>query len=157
MLCACQSVRFNESQYSEETTVSNSIRAGRRFVVPLALALCGCGGSDERNLPMSPVSGTVTYTTALPEGQIVFQHPTGEMAATKFGPDGKFQLDVPQGKNQVMVTSLESSITDQKEGGPRAMETYTSRIPTKYASFATSSLEVDVKEGPNSFEVKLTD
>jgi hypothetical protein len=37
------------------------------------------------------------------------------------------------------------------------METYTSRIPTKYASFATSSLEVDVKEGPNSFDVKLTD
>lgn len=135
----------------------NSIRIGRLFVVPLALAVCGCGGGDKRDLSMSPVSGTVTYKTVLPEGQIVFQHPTGEVAATKFGPDGKYQLDVPQGKNQVMVTSLESSMTEQKEGGPRAMETYTSRIPTKYASFATSKLEIDVKEGPNSFDVKLTD
>ena len=129
----------------------------RVLMIPLALALFGCGGSDARNLPTAPVSGTVTYKSALPEGQIVFQHPTGEMAATKFGADGKFQLDVPQGKNLVMVTSLESSVTEQKEGGPRAMEVYTSRIPERYASFTTSKLEYDVKEGENSFDVKLTD
>ena len=46
---------------------------------------------------------------ALPEGQVVFQHSTGEAAATKFGADGKYTVDVPQGKNQVMVRSVESS------------------------------------------------
>lgn len=141
----------------QEHAVFIPLRFCRLLLIPIALGTLGCGGSDARNLPTSPVSGTVTYKTSLPEGQIVFQHPTGETTATKFGADGKYKLDVPQGKNLVMVTSLQSSLSDQKEGGPRAMETYTSRIPERYASFMTSKLEYEVKDGPNSYDVKLTD
>jgi len=125
------------------------------------LAASGCGASKSRNLPTGHVSGTVTYKTALPEGQVIFQHTTGEAAATKFGPDGKYALDVPVGKNQVMIRSLESSAAaPPAEGaapGPRAMETYKSRIPERYTDFNTSKLEYDIKEGENPIDIKIED
>lgn len=125
----------------------------------VATAISGCGG-DKRDLAMSTVSGTVTYKTALPEGQIVFQHESGESAATKFGADGKYTLDVPQGKNQVIVRSIESTLpTPPAEGaapGPRGMEVHKSRIPESYANFGTSGLSFDVKDGPQTYNIELT-
>jgi hypothetical protein len=60
-----------------------------------------------------------------------------------------------------MVRSLESSMPQQPpEGappGPRAMETYKSRIPERYSNFETSGLVIDVKEGPQTFDINIED
>jgi len=129
-------------------------------LVVVALAASGCGG-DSRSLATATVTGTVKYKTALPEGQIVFQHATGEPSAAKFGPDGKYTAEVAIGKNQVLVTSQESSLANQDKGpakaGPKMMEIYTSRIPERYGNFNTSGLEVEVKDGSNTFDVNLED
>jgi hypothetical protein len=110
---------------------------------------------------MSAVSGIVKYKAELPEGQIVFQHSSGEAAAAKFGPDGKYEVEVPQGKNRVMVRSMEVTLPQEPaEGaapGPRGMEVHKSRIPEHYANFETSGLGIDVKEGPQTFNVDLAD
>lgn len=125
------------------------------FIIAALLLTAGCTGSTARNLPMSPVSGKVSFKNALPHGQVVFLHPSGESAAVTFGPDGKYETQVAQGKNQVLVTSQTSSVSEVKEGGPKAMEIYTSHIPERYGNFATSKLEVEIKEGPNTFDINL--
>lgn len=136
------------------------LRAGA-IAATTCLWMYGCGGESKPAVPMGSVTGTVTYKTALPEGQIIFQHASGASAAAKFGADGKYLVEVPQGKNQVAVRSIESSLPKEPgEGaapGPRVMETYTSRIPERYANFATSALEVEVKEGTTTYDVKLED
>jgi hypothetical protein len=133
-------------------------RASTVFAAVLILA--GCSGSDAPELEMGHVTGTVTYSKPLPEGQVVFQHKSGEQTAAKFGADGKYALDVPVGVNQAMVRSIESTAAAQpKEGeqGPRGMEVHSSRIPDHYSDFARSMLGIEVKPGENTYDIKLED
>lgn len=131
------------------------------FLIALAgLCLAGCSKSAERNLPKAPVSGTVTYSKPLPQGEVVFQHSSGELVVAKFGPDGKYKQDVPIGPNKVMVRSQTSSTQENQQRAGMQMEIFTNHAPLKYANFGTSNLEYTVKEGKegdNTFDVKMVD
>jgi hypothetical protein len=120
-----------------------------------AVVVSGCGGEASRNLPKAPVTGTVSYTKPFPQGEITFQHPSGEMAVAKFGEDGKYQVDVPVGPNKVMVRSQTSNLEQGKR--PGGVELFTNHLPAKYSSFTTSKLEYTVKDGQNEFNVPLAD
>lgn len=133
-----------------------SFQRGAALVVSTFLFV-GCSGDAGRGLPKSPVSGIVKYKQELPEGQITFQHATGEMTTVKFGADGKYTQVIPRGPNKVIVVSASSSLTDTKPGKVRSMEVFTSRIPTKYNNFATSGLEYVVTDGENTFDINLVD
>jgi hypothetical protein len=123
--------------------------------------LAGCDGSDDPKLEMGHVTGTVTYSKPLPEGQVVFQHKGGAQTAAKFGADGKYALDVPVGINQAMVRSMEVTMpAPPAEGappGPRGMEIHNSRIPERYSDFQMSGLGIEVKAGENTYDIKLED
>jgi hypothetical protein len=124
--------------------------------VAVALTL-GCGPAG-RGLPMAKVKGTVKYAGGnIPEGKVVFQHLSGEMTGIDFGADGVYELDVPVGKNKVMVTSLVSNMSEGAPGSGRQMEMFTNRLPDKYANFDSSGLEVDVAASGTTFDVNLTD
>jgi hypothetical protein len=128
----------------------------RLTAIGVAVSLCGCGGVKPRDLPKAPVSGEIKYEGKhLPDGQIVFVHETGEMVTANFKDDGKYTASVAQGKNQVMVKSVD--IKSPTEGPNRAasMEIQTSRIPQKYMTPALSGLEVVVKGGDNTYNVDL--
>lgn len=135
---------------------------GRSFLSVILVVLCaaGCSKSAERNLPKAPVTGTVTYTKSLPQGEVIFQHESGETIVAKFGSDGKYKQDVPIGPNKVMVRSQTSSTGDSNQRPGMQMEIYTNHAPLKYANFGTSKLEYTVKEGKegdNTFDVKMVD
>lgn len=127
----------------------------------LYAALCtvlvvGCGPKG-RGLPTAKVKGTVKYAAnKIPEGQINFQHDTGEMTGMKFGADGIYELDVPVGKNKVMVTSLVSNQGESSKGSGKQMEVFTNRVPDKYSNFDSSGLEVDVPKDGTTYDVTLT-
>lgn len=117
----------------------------------------GCGPTG-RGLPMAKLKGTVKYAgKEVPEGKVVFQHTSGEMTGTDLGAGGAYELDVPVGKNKVMVTSLLSNQGEATQGSGRQMEIFTNRVPDKYSNFDSSGLEVDVKEGGSTFDINLTD
>jgi hypothetical protein len=126
-------------------------------LVLVALCVAGCSKSAERNLPKAPVNGTVTYTKALPQGEVIFQHASGETTVAKFGSDGKYKQDVPVGANKVMVRSQTSSTQDTNARPGMQMEIYTNHAPLKYGNFGTSKLEYTVKEGDNTFNVEMKD
>ncbi len=106
---------------------------------------------------MAKVKGTVKYAGGnVPDGQINFQHSTGEMTGTKFGADGKYELDVAVGKNKVMVTSLVSNQGESSKGSGKQMEVFTNRVPDKYSNFDSSGLEVDVAKDGSTYDVTLT-
>jgi hypothetical protein len=121
------------------------------------LLFVGCSGQAGRGLETAPVVGVVKFTKELPEGQIIFQHSSGEMVTTTFGDDGEYTAEVPVGKNKVTVISNTSSLSDTKPGQVREMEIYTSLIPKRYNEFATSGLEYEVTDGENTFDINLTD
>lgn len=137
--------------------VEPSYRLCSVLSIVAVLGMTGCGGVKARNLPKSPVSGEVTQEGKhLPEGQVVFIHETGEMASVEFKGDGKYQAEVAQGKNQVMVKSVE--ITGGKaDASNRAasMEIQKSRIPDRYMMPGQSGLTLDVKTGPNTYNIEL--
>ena len=119
------------------------------------LAFAGCGGYDERKLPKAPVTGKVTYADKFPGGEVVFMHDSGEMTVLKFGADGAYSGDVPTGHNKIAVMSKTSSFESSPADKGRTMEMFTYNIPQKYADFATSKLEYDVKDGGNTFDIPL--
>ena len=128
-------------------------------LVPACLGLAGCeGGAASRKLPIGTVSGKVTYKNqALPAGQIVFEHSSGEIVASTLGKAGEYSLEVPVGTNRVMVKSSEPDQPNPDPNGlPRTLPGK-SRIPDKYMSFSASGLSFTVKAGKNTNDVALTD
>jgi len=121
----------------------------------LLVVAAGCGGSDARNLAKAPVAGKISYPDKFPGGEVIFMHDSGEMTVIKFGADGAYTGEVPTGHNKVAVMSKTSSFESSPADKGRTMEMFTYNIPQKYADFATSKLEYDVKDGANSFDIPL--
>ncbi|MDB5336999.1 MAG: hypothetical protein JWN70_2618 [Planctomycetaceae bacterium] len=139
----------------------SSLTRGVRLLiclVPVSIGLVGCGGgAGARKLPMSSVSGKVTYKNqALPAGQIVFEHTSGEIVAATLGKAGEYSLEVPVGANRVMVKSSEPDQPNPDPNGmPRTLPGK-SRIPDKYMSFGGSGLSFTPVAGKNTYDVALT-
>jgi len=124
----------------------------------LLVTLVGCGPSD-RGLPKAPVSGVVTYKgEPVTVGSVVFQHPSGELAAGALGPEGKYLTEVAIGDNQVLVQSRDPETFDEV-GVPTGHKGMTmpgkTRIPEHYSIFSSSKLTFSVKEGENKYDIAL--
>lgn len=135
-----------------------SLRCAAAITLCSVIFVSGCGGKG-RELPKAPVSGTVTYKDGkLPDGMVIFMHPSGEMTSVNFGADGAYKVQVAQGKNEVLVKSAEISGGGMgpKDGNKaQGMEIHKSRIPDKYMMPGQSGLTVDVKAGENKYDIKL--
>ncbi len=114
--------------------------------------------------PTHPVSGKVLFEGAPPAGAlVVFYAPSGK-DAKKFAyaadgrvePDGSFTLSsynpfdgAPEGEYRVTVVWREPAFDATGKPGPN-------RLPTRYATAATTELTARVKTGTNTFTFALT-
>jgi hypothetical protein len=151
------------------------------FVASLSFLLLACG-DDQFGRKRYPVSGSVTYNgNAVEKGEVNFQNvdPDGS-AATGIIENGRYSLTtfspgdgaIP-GKYRVSVTSKNVDMAAAeaelvKKGMPKgtampqefsakAQKDAKSNIPPKYSIPDTSGLEYTVKEGYNTYDIKLTD
>jgi hypothetical protein len=122
-------------------------------VAPLLLLVgtVGCGR-------YYPVHGKVTLDdgTAVTAGMVVFETKDVEKPVTARGdiqPDGSYQLSterpgdgVPPGRYRVLVTPPPQGADAPPQKPPFDM---------RYASFATSRLEFEVKSGSNDYPIQL--
>lgn len=127
----------------------------------LAIGLTGCGTEPE--LPLVPVSGTVTYQgEPLSHGAVVFMPEsgtTGPQAVGHIQADGTFQMQTAGqsgavvGKHRVAVHCRQQpKPAEQRSMGPAPK----SLIPEKYSNPETSSLQIDVpKGGDNDADIAL--
>ncbi len=131
-----------------------------QFVIS-ALVLClltiGCGPSEEP-VPVGEVEGTITMNDEpLADGSISFYNPvTGDSVGGSIA-DGKFTFTqpVPAGTYQVAVQPPPPPQPDDQASGELA--NVGNIIPDGYLDGATSGIEASVKEGPNTFEFKLSE
>ena len=143
-----------------EMMITTKIRRCCLVVGLSSLLLAGCGGSDEKEEgPTGNVEGTVTMDgEPFTEGSVSFYNPdTGESGGGELGADGKFKLDspIPVGKYQVSFLPPEPPQPDDEASAKKADE-LSKLIPEAYQDGNTSGFAEDVKEGPNSFEFKLS-
>jgi hypothetical protein len=116
--------------------------------VPVMLALCGCGGSDELE-----VSGTVTFDgKPVNEGDITFRaSDRGYGGKIK---DGKYTMTVPPGKSRVEITAFrETGKMLNLNPGEDPIPELEPYIPEKYNS--SSVLSADVSSDKKTFDFKL--
>jgi hypothetical protein len=89
---------------------------------------------------------------------VVVERREGGAAITARGeihPDGRYELStdkigdgVPPGKYRVLINSMDlSDVPDEKKNLP---------FDIKYLKFETSGLELEVKDGPNDYPIKLS-
>jgi len=135
------------------------------------LAISGCSGDDgSYSGPTGTVSGTVTLDGNPVAANVSFMNTEkGYTASGAADSSGKYSLSsngsssIPVGKYQVAVTAppakemtpeeaMEASMKSEDGSTPVAE----SAIPAKYNSPGGSGLTFEVKEGDNSFEVKMT-
>ena len=134
---------------------------------------CETGGLSG---PTGTVSGKITYNGApVPAGSTVnFTHDETSMAATGVtGADGSFTLQM-QGEGEVLAGSYKILVSPpvQPQAGPENPEAYeammtggdaaaaeqpTGPFPQKYQATATSGETFTVKEGPNTYDLDMTD
>jgi hypothetical protein len=123
----------------------------------LVLSATGCSGPDSP-IPMSQVSGTVTYRGApLTKGTISFMPVTGTNTSTGEIANGKYSLStftkgdgVPPGEYKVAITAWEKE--------PGMGETGVSLLPAKYLDANSSGLTANVKpEGSQTIDFELKD
>ncbi|MDG2390286.1 MAG: hypothetical protein P8M30_13315 [Planctomycetaceae bacterium] len=141
------------------------------FFVVSAIFLAGCGGDTGYSGPTGTVSGTITLDDQPVAANLTFMNSIDGFTASGVADgSGKFSLQsngetaIPVGKYQVGVTAAADGPEMDPEAAMKAsMESEDgsaggsdSAIPTKYASPAGSGLSFEVKEGDNSFEVKMT-
>jgi len=138
-------------------------------LIPLLLTVAfvsGCSsdsGPVDRG-PLGTVSGTVTFGgQPATEGSVDFyENAKGFIAHATIGSDGKFQLSpgTPVGNYKVTVTPPQ---TEVQEIDPVAVETAEPppekkypNLPEKYRQTSTSGLTLEIKEGENTLEIKMT-
>jgi len=142
------------------------------FLCLITLAISGCSGDDGGySGPTGTVSGTVTLDGQPVSANVVFMNSIeGFNASGVADASGSFSLqsngdtDLPVGKYQVGVTAADEGAEMDPEAAMKAsLESddgsiggTSSNIPAKYNSPAGSGLSFEVKEGDNSFEVKMT-
>ncbi len=113
---------------------------------------CGRPGHD-----LAPVSGTVTYRgTPLEFGTVTFQPERGAPATGDIQPDGSFRMatlgqggGAAVGKNRVRVACFESQNNAGGAGDPNGIALGKALIPSKYLSYDTSGIVVEVRAGSN--------
>lgn len=121
------------------------------------LAGCGSGG-----LPTAPVRGKITFQgKPVPNGSVVTM-PEGDMpsATGEIKPDGTYELTTYTagdgavlGKHTLMIMAVEDmsdKLPEERSPTPGLI------VPSKYTSFATSGLTIEVKQGENKFDFELT-
>ena len=131
----------------------------RARVLAAALVLLAAGGCGPR---LYPVRGKVTYPDGRPvtEGLVVFESEGAEKPVTARGdirPDGSYQLStfrpgdgVPPGKYRALVAP---------RSDPNAVDIKPPKPPPfdpRYAEFATSGLEFEVKAGATDYPIQVT-
>jgi hypothetical protein len=142
------------------------IRRGPRGFALLVLCAfltvtSGCGPGK------GSVSGKVTYKEkSLTTGSVQFMTQAGVLVS-QIGPDGAYQLnDVPTGVARISVTSqdpgyaefmkqLSRSARDKSIPRPKGKPEDFANIPSRYSDFSTSSLSLDVRAGPQVFDLDL--
>jgi hypothetical protein len=137
--------------------IATSPRARRRASPLIAfVVLCAAAGCGER---FYPVRGKVVYEdgSPMPEGFVVAEMKDGDAVVMMRGevhPDGTFQLGTLRpgdgarpGKYRVLITPR--ARTPGEEDLPPVLD-------TKFQSFETSGLSVEVQKAPNEFTFKVT-
>jgi hypothetical protein len=127
-------------------------RAALAATLLLTLAVAGCGGGGGKRL--YPVEGTVKYEDGSPAvelaGGTVSLESVEDLsnAAGEIQKDGTFHVrtplrgdGAPAGTYRVLVQPAEG-----RRGNP---------IDAKYGRYATSGIEITVKDEPNKVEVKV--
>lgn len=134
------------------------------------ILLAGCGSGEEGYTgPVGSVSGTVTLDGSPIAANVSFINAKeGFTATSAAGSDGSFTLnrngssEIPVGTYQVAVTEPPGAEMTPEQEMEAAMKSEdgsfktTKIIPAKYSSPASSGLSFEVKEGENTFEVKMT-
>jgi len=117
----------------------------------------GCGGGGKGKRVTGRVDGTVTFNgQPVKGGSVSFvSKTTGDGAGATIEPSGKFKVTdpVPVGQYSAMVLPVvltPDEIADGKQPPP------SNDIPEQYRSTETSGLNFEVKEGQNTFEIKMT-
>ena len=124
------------------------------LAVATLVSALGCGGQT------APVEGRVKFkdgsdVSVLAGYEVDFQPEGGKTSATgQIAPDGTFKLTtfgaddgaIP-GQHRVAITPPPSPDPDKP---PEK-----SKLPTKYSSFDTSELAVEIKPGRNNIELEL--
>ena len=120
----------------------------------LLTLLWGCGGPTEPKRQYADVTGKVTYKTQpVTKGQVLFQPPTGAVAAGQIKSDGTYSLKGVIGPNTVtIVDRAEMGQTDVNKPETRQMPK--SSIPEIYGT-PSSNLKFDVKAGANKADFDL--
>jgi hypothetical protein len=142
-----------------------SSRCTRRLLFPAFLLLTTCLVGCDAGL--HEVSGTVFYDgNPLPAGTIQFLGADGVPRAGDIGADGTFSVQVPMGEAQVIVASMKEVRKKTAKTGPEPAGVRSapaanapgleSRIPMRYASWATSGLSVTVTSGKQVQDFSLT-
>ena len=128
-------------------------RASTLIVLVVLCGMAGCGPG------LYPVRGKVVYEdgSPMPEGFVVAEMKEGDevvMMRGEIHPDGTFQLGTLRpgdgahpGKYRVLVTGR--ARTPAEEHLPPV-------IDTKFTSFETSGLSVEVQKAPNEYTFKVT-
>ena len=126
----------------------------------LGLAGAGCGGG------IGTVSGTVTYQNKkVVSGTVMIVASDSLPYYSPIDKDGTYSVEnVPAGEAKVSVTSLDPSGPKGRPGAPkRPVEKKEPAvdpklwfsIPDRYADFSNSGLTVNVRRGPNTYDIKL--
>lgn len=120
----------------------------------LLTVLWGCGGPAAPKREYADVTGKVTYNNQpLTKGQVLFQPPTGAVAAGDIKSDGTYSLKGVIGPNTVtIVDRAEMGQTDINR--PETRQVPKSSIPEIYGT-PDSKLKFDVKAGANKADFDL--
>ncbi len=130
-----------------------------RFALVLCLScvlLAGCG-QPAGPVPIT-ISGSVQFEGApVEEGQVSFQNETtGQGGQGDLTVGGKFQLEVPAGTYQVVVTPLLVTVDSGPNSPPSEEYKKVDNIPTRYRSGATSGLTATVAEDKTTHDFTLS-
>jgi hypothetical protein len=133
-----------------------------RFAPALAVALLltGALSAEEKVARTGSIMGTVTYKgKPLPAGIVAFHTAEGKALTALIQADGTFAAKaVPVGAVRVTVETEsvrpkprpERHPTEKPEERPKSVA-----IPAKYADPSTSGLTYEVKQGKQTFDIRL--
>ncbi len=137
-------------------------RDGTWCVVLLVIvAMAGCDRGPER----APVEGIVLFEgKPLQAGTVMFQPVGGQPSQARIRPDGTFTMETfghgpgaVVGHCRVAVTCFESDVAGGGKEGADEVALGRSLVPERYAQYATSGIEVDVRPGQNELvRIELT-
>jgi len=147
-----------------------SLRVASLVILPILLALSGCGKGDYPE--MAKVTGTVTYKgKPVPNMMVNFMPTEGRPSWGKTDAAGKFEMvydadynGVKVGHHKVYFTppanmaigGVKSKASNKEVAAAMGLTPEEmAAIREKYGSEQTTKLEVDVKKDPEVLELKL--